>query len=165
MNNFHIQILIVFLITVNLLISGIEISYAQNSSQNLRVQISKTASSNTVISNGSSSVGGFSTTYMITGTVDDIKNSKDLILKTVTDDFTNSSTVGYVNLGDSSEIIGNQQIANPFASIEQIKQKIQTVLDNSTEGTNKAQADTVSITCNFGNSLDAFSCSVNPLVK
>jgi len=28
-----------------------------------------------------------------------------------------------------------------------------------------ATAESASITCNFGNRLDAFSCSVNPLVK
>lgn len=159
-----VYILVVLLISIDLLISSVEISYGQNSAVNdTQVQISKTASSNTVISDGSSSVGGFSTTYMITGTAADIKNSKDLILKTVTDDFTNSSTVGYVNLSDSSEIIGNQQIANPFASNEQIKQKIQTVLNTSIAGTNKSQANIVSMTCNFGSSLDLFSCSVSSL--
>jgi hypothetical protein len=162
--HFQVQILVVFLITINLLISNVEISYAQNSTQNdSQVQISKTASSNIVISNGSSSIGKFNTTYMITGNAADIKNSKDLILETVTNDFTNSSTAGYVNLDNSSATSNNQQIANPFASNEQISQKIQQVLDKSIPDTGKNESNVVSLTCNFGSNLDLFSCSVLPL--
>jgi hypothetical protein len=84
------------------------------------------------------------------------------VLKTVTDDFTNSSTAGYVNLGNSSEINNNQQIANPFATNEQIKQKIQEQLDNSILDINTSTMNESSITCNFGTNLDAFSCSINP---
>jgi hypothetical protein len=158
-NNFHLQILIVFVITLNLLIYGTEISYAQNSTQNdSQVQISKTASSNIVISNGSSSVEKFNSTYMITGTADDIKNSKDLILGTVTDDFTNSSTAGYVSLDNSSEVGDKQHIANPFASNEKIKQKIEELMDKSIAGVANSESDMVSITCHFGNSLNLFSC-------
>lgn len=169
-NNFHLQILIVFVITVNLLIYGTEISYAQNSTQNdSQVQISKTASSNIVISNGSSSVGKFNSTYMITGTADDIKNSKDRIVETVTDDFSNSSTAGYVSLSNpSSENTDNQQIANPFASNEQIMQKIQEELGKSISSISDAsmnESNLASITCQFGNFLDLFSCSSHSLSK
>ena len=166
MNNFQVQILVVFLITINLLISNVEISYAQNSTENdTQILISKTASSNTIISNGSSSVGGFSTTYMITGTADDIKDSNDLILKTVTDDFTNSPTVGYVNPDNSSATSNNLQIANPFASNEQISQKIKEELNRTISEASMNELNLASITCQFGNSLDLFSCSVIPILK
>lgn len=166
-NNSHLQILIVFVITVNLLIYGTEISYAQNSTQNdSQVQISKTASSNIVISNGSSSVGEFNTTYTITGNAADIKNSKDRIVETVTDDFSNSSTAGYVSLSNpSSENTDNQQIANPFASNEQIIQKIHEELGKSISDASMNESNLASITCQFGNFLDLFSCSVHLLSK
>jgi len=157
-NNFQVQIVIVFLITVNLLISSVEISNAQDErSAEGQVLISKTASSNTIISNRSSSVGGFSTTYTITGSANDIKNSNDLIRSSILDDFTNSSTIGYVKLTDSNSDSGNQQIANPFASNEQIKQKITELLNKVTE--KPGNEGFVSIICNFGNNLDLFSCS------
>lgn len=161
-NNFQVQILVVFLITINLLISGIETSYAQNSTKNERsaeeqVLIYKTASSNTIISNGSSSVAGFSTTYTINGSANDIKNSKGLITSSILDDFTNSSTMGYVKLTDSNSDSDKQQIANPFASNEQIEQEITELLNKVTQET--SNDGIVSITCTFSNNLNLFSCS------
>jgi hypothetical protein len=161
-NNFQVQILVVFLITVNLLISNVEISYAQNSTENKpsvegQILISKTASGNTIISNGSSSVGGFSTTYAITGTANDIKNSKDLITSSILNDFANSSTIGYVKLSDSNPDSDQQQMANPFASNEQIEQKITELLNKVTQDSNNDGI--VSVTCSFGNNIDLFTCS------
>ena len=162
MNNYQVQILVVFLITVDLLITGVQMSYAQNTTENEdsskgQVVISKTASSNTIIANGSSSIGGFGTTYTITGSSNDIENYKDLITSSILDDFTNSSTIGYVKLSESNSSSGNQQIANPFASNEQIEQKITELLNKVIQ---EASNDgIVSIICNFGNNLNLFSCS------
>ena len=161
-NMFQLQILVVFLITTSLLTFGVDISYAQNTTQNEpstedKVLISKSASSNVIISNGSSSVGGFNSTYSITGSPDDIKNLKDLITSSILDDFTNSSTIGYVKLSESNSNSGNQQIANPFASNEQINQKITELLNKVTE--DSINEGVVSIICNFGNNLDMFACS------
>ena len=161
-NSFQVPILLVFLITVSLLISSVEISYAQNSTENKlsaegQVLISKTASGNTIINDGSSSVGGFGTTYTITGSGNDIKNSRDLIRSSILDDFTNSSTIGYVKLSNSNPNSDKQQIANPFASNEQIQQKITELLNKVFQ--ERSNDGIVSITCNFGNNLDLFSCS------
>jgi hypothetical protein len=169
-NIFRVQKLVLSLITINLLIPGFEVSYAQNptengSSANSQVLISKTSLSNTIISNGSSTVAGFDTTYTMTGSADDIKNSKDLISKIVIDDFNDSSTIGYVNLNHSSETNDSRQIGNPFASNEQISQKIQEQLDRSILDTDNATTQSVSITCNFGSNLGTFLCSVNPLQR
>ncbi len=157
--------LVLLLCTIGVLSLGIGISHAQNSTLNKtgEITISKTASGNTIISNSSSFVGGFTTTYMITGNATDIKNSKDLILETITNDFTNSSTVGYVNLSDEGSKTSEQQIANPFASIEQITQKIHEALNNSMKG--NSETAIVSITCNFGSSLNHFTCSAIPISK
>ncbi len=160
--------LIILLFIIGILFFGTGTAFAQSSTINEtgEITISKTASSNTIISNGSSFVGPFSTTYMITGNAADIKNSKDLILETVTNDFNNSSTVGYVSLSNkSSETANAQQIANPFASNEQISQKIQQELDKSISNANIQESNLVSITCQFGNFLDLFSCSNHLLSK
>ena len=162
-NMFQLQILVVFLITTSLLTSGVDISYAQNTTQNEpstedKVLISKSASSNVIISNGSSSVGGFNSTYSITGSPDDIKNLKDLITSSILDDFTNSSTMGYVKLSASDSDSDKQQIANPFASNEQIEQKITELLNKVTQDV--SNDGIVSIACVFGNNLDLFSCSL-----
>jgi hypothetical protein len=101
----------------------------------------------------------------MTGSVDYIKNSKDLILKIVTDDFSNSPTIGYVNLNGSSETNDSQQIGNPFANNEQVNQKIQEQLDKSILGTANATTESVSIICNFGSNLGTFLCTVNPLQR
>lgn len=141
--------------------------YAQNSTSALvnegHIDISKVSSSNTIISNGTSFVGSYGTTYTITGPANDIKNSKDLIRSSILDDFTNTSTIGYVKLSDSNSNSGNQQIANPFASNEQIEQKITEILNKVTQ--DSSSNDIVSITCNFGNFLDLFSCSSHLLSK
>lgn len=161
-NHIQTQILVIFLFAIYLLVSSVEISYAQNTTENQvsahgQVIISKTASSNTIISNGSSSVGGFSTTYTITGPDNDIKNSKDLIRSSIVDDFTKSSTIGYVKLSDSNSNSDKQQIANPFASNEQIKEKITELMNKVTQ--DLSNSGLISITCTFGNSLDLFACS------
>lgn len=157
----NIPVLIPLFLTVALLFFVPGSVYAQNSTSSLvsegHIDISKVSSSNTIISNGSSSVGGFSTTYTITGTANDIKNSKDLVTSSILDDFTNSSTIGYVKLSDTNSDSDKQQIANPFASNEQIEQKITELLNKVTQ---EASNDgIVSIICIFGNNLNLFSCS------
>jgi hypothetical protein len=160
--------LIAVLFTITTLSLGIGISYAQNSTlnENGKITILETASSNTIILNNASFIGGFATTYIITGNVADIKNSKDLILETITNDFTNSSTVGYVSLPPSnSESDAKQQITNPFVNNEQIRKKIHDLLEKLILDVTNVTSESASITCNFGSSLDSFSCSLNPLVR
>ena len=62
------------------------------------IDLSKVSSSNTIISNETSFVGSFGTIYIIAGPAYDIKNSKDLIISSILNDFTNTSTIGYVKL-------------------------------------------------------------------
>jgi hypothetical protein len=96
----------------------------------------------------------------------DIKNSKDLIVSSIIKDFANSSTIGYVKLSNStSNSSGKAEIANPFASNEQIDQKVQELVDKSIEDATNAKTALIEIKCLFGNSLDLFSCSMFPLVR
>jgi hypothetical protein len=77
-----------------------------------------------------------------------------------------SPTVGYVivskSMSNSSDMTG---ITNPFASNEQIKQKIQGLLSKSIDDAINSDTDLVEVQCSFGNNLDVFSCSSYPLVR
>jgi hypothetical protein len=129
------------------------------------VELSKVATSTTTITGQATFVGGFDTTYSITGSPWDIKNSKDLIVSSVQDDFGKSSTIGYIKASGTAEGASNMTaLANPFASNEQINQKIQELLNKSIEAASDSKTDLVQIKCIFGNSLGLFSCLEYPLV-
>src|SRR5262245_53170160 len=94
------------------------------------VSISRDANSQQTISDGASYVSGFDTTYDIQGGTLDLSKGRDLILSTITDDFDNSTLVGYVKGGKASEATANTTgLANPFVNVEQINEKIKSVLD------------------------------------
>ena len=161
----------VFICAISLLINNA--IYAQNSStlgdldnstNENQITLSKVATVNTVIANKTVFIGGFDTDYSITGTAMNIKNTKDFIISSIIDDFTKSPTVGYVMVSKSMSNSSETQIANPFASSEQIKQKIQDLLSISIEDDNSVKVELIKIRCLFGDSLDLFSCSSNALV-
>ena len=162
---------IVVICTISLLINnGI---YAQNtntsgnpnnSTNENQITLSKVATANTVFVNKTVFVGGFDTDYSITGTTMNIKDTKDLIISSIIDDYTKSPTVGYVTVSKSMSNSSEMQIANPFASGEQIKQKIQDLLSISIENDASSKAGLIEIKCLFGDSLDLFSCSANALI-
>lgn len=162
---------IVVICTISLLINnGI---YAQNtntsgnpnnSTNENQITLSKVATANTVIANKTVFIGGFDTDYSITGTTMNIKDTKDLIISSIIDDYTESPTVGYVTVSKSMSNSSEMQIANPFASGEQIKQKIQDLLSISIENDASSKAGLIEIKCLFGDSLDLFSCSANALI-
>jgi hypothetical protein len=143
-------------------------TFAQNSSLQLNpdislqkstIVLSKTSSSKMVISNNTSFVDGFATTYRISGTPSDIQYSKSLIISSIVDDFTNATTVGYVKLNNRSDTTPEFGLTNPFASTEKIQEKIKETFDESFVEMN-AKSGRVLITCNFGNVLELFSCAV-----
>ena len=149
--------------------------FAQNSSEKVspvaasnqsQIVLSKVTTGNTIITKNTVFVGGFDAKYNIIGTPMNIKYSEDLIISSIVEDFTKSPTVGYVvvskSMSNSSDMTG---ITNPFASNEQIKQKIQGLLSKSIDVTTNSDTDLVEVQCSFGNSLDVFSCSSNPLVR
>jgi hypothetical protein len=138
--------------------SGMDGNAIGNQSQ---IVLSKIATGNTLITNNTAYVGGFDTTYAITGNSNNIKDSKDLIITSIVEDFTKSANIGYVKISNSMSNSSGTQIANPFASIDQITQKIQDLLDKSiTQATNTGL---VEVRCSFGSSLDQFSCIMNSL--
>lgn len=170
-----IQMLIVsILLTGTILCLNLNHSSAQDSSlyetaigsrdQN-HTELSKIATSTTIISNNSAFIGGFNTTYRIKGSPIDIENSKNLVVSSIVKDFANSSIIGYVKLLDPSSNSDKQEIANPFASNEQIDQKVDELLNKSIYEATNSEIDLIEIRCLFGNSLDHFSCSLFPLAK
>ena len=170
-----IQILIVsILLTGSILCLNLNPSSAQDSSQHEtafgsrdqnHTELSRIATSTTIISNNSAFIVGFNTTYSITGSPIDIEKSKNLVVSSIVEDFANSSTIGYVKLSDPTSNSDKQEIANPFASNEQIDQIIEELLHKSIHDATNSETDLIEISCLFGNSLDDFSCSLFPLAK
>ena len=126
------------------------------------IHITKDSTNSYVISGGSSSVGSFDTTYRIVGERGAIRASEDLIISTITSDFSSSPTIGYVMAANMTTTSGGDTTAlpNPFASPEQITERITSELRRViTEAeTNTPQGQNVEIKCDFGMSLDEMRC-------
>ena len=131
------------------------------------VSISRDANSQQTISDGASYVSGFDTTYNIKGGTLDLSKGRDLALATIIDDFDNSTTIGYVKPGKaSSEGSANTTgSANPFVTVEQVNEKIKSVLDPVIDDTLRGGgvAFTIGtvdheIKCTFGGYLEDFGC-------
>jgi uncharacterized protein YpmB len=131
------------------------------------IDISKDATSGLIVTDGASYVNGFDTTYTLTGKQFDFKKGGDLVISGIADDFIKSPTSGYVKVKDTSPSSSNATgLANPFASKEQITEKIKSVLDGAIDGifsgaglTFTIGSATYVIKCTFGDSLDDFECS------
>ena len=104
----------------------------ENTNSEYSLSISKDTTSGLIVTDGATYVNGFDTTYTLKGTKFDYDKARDLVLSSIVVDFTNSSTSGYVKIKDispsSSNAIG---LANPFASNEQISEKIKSVLNSA----------------------------------
>jgi hypothetical protein len=131
------------------------------------LHIIKDATNSYTISSGASFVGSFDTTYSIVGDARSMEASKDLITSTVTEDFGNSPTVGYVNntnTSSASQVNLNQpSLPNPFATKADIDEKISSEITTSIDNAAKSDLIEGEIKCIFGSSLDDFKCSFHPL--
>ena len=131
------------------------------------VDISKDATSGLIVTDGASYVNGFDTTYTIKGTKFDYDKARDLVVSGIAEDFTNSPTSGYIKVEETSTSNSNATgLANPFASKEQINEKIKTVLNSAIDGifstsgvTFAIGPETHVIKCTFGDTLNSFECS------
>ena len=140
---------------------------SQETKPGYEVSISRDANSQQSVSDGASYVSGFDTTYDIKGGTLDLSKGRDLVLSTIIDDFDNSTTIGYVKPGKaSSEGSANTTgSANPFVTVEQINEKIKSVLepvidDTLRDGGVAFTIGTVDheIKCTFGGYLEDFGC-------
>ena len=143
------------------------------------IHITKDGTNSYVISGGTSSIGSFDTTYRIVGERSAVRTSEDLIITTITSDYSSSPTIGYVMVGNTNTSTtpaagaGGATLPNPFATPEQISEKITSELrrvvgeadgnntdDNMTtlqEG-GQQQQPMMEIKCVFGMELDDMRC-------
>ena len=92
--------------------------------QQSTIHIIKHGSNSYAIFGGSSTVGSFDTTYTIAGERSAIRSAENLIISTITDDFRNSPTIGYIRVGGTGATGTDATLPNPFASHEQITERI-----------------------------------------
>jgi hypothetical protein len=165
------SIFIVIVLAVSTLVISFSISNAnaqtENTDSEYSIDISRDATSGLIITDGASYINGFDTTYTIKGTKLDYDKARDLVVSAIADDFTNSSTSGYVKVEDTSSSSSNATgLANPFASKEQINERIKSVLKSAIDGifsesgvTFTIGPEMIVIKCTFGDTLDSFECS------
>jgi hypothetical protein len=121
------------------------------------------------MSGGSSSVGSFDTTYRVVGERSAIRSAENLIISTITDDFSSSPTIGYITPGGTTTDTGatpEPTLPSPFATPEQITDRITSELRRViTEAENStSQGQHVEIKCDFGMSLEDMRCHYIPSV-
>jgi hypothetical protein len=150
----------------------------QEEQQEHPVSIIKDGTNSYLISGGSSSIGSFDTTYRIAGESSAVTAAVDRIISTMTSDYSSSPIIGYVMFGDTTNATGASAgarnaaaIPNPFASPEQISERIASELrrviseaaannaDNMTTGQEvDQQQQLMEIKCVFGMGLDDMRC-------
>lgn len=144
-------------------------AYAQNLTQNEKnsgrqtLHIIKDATNSYTISSGTSFVSAFDTTYSIIGGVSSIEESKDLLISTIIEDFSDSPTIGYINNTSTSSAsqtsLNQSSLPNPFATKDVIDEKIRNELTASIDDAAKSDSADGEIKCIFGSNLDDFKCS------
>ena len=128
------------------------------------VDISKDTTSGLIVTDGTSYINGFDTTYTIKGKQFDFDKARDLVVSGIANDFIKSPTSGYVKVQDTtSNATGTE---NPFATKEQVSEKITSVLNGAIDSVFSGAGLTFTIgpatyviKCTFGDSLDDFECS------
>jgi hypothetical protein len=153
-------------------------SAGQEQQQEHPVSIIKDGTNSYLITGGSSSIGSFDTTYRIAGESNAVTAAEDLIISTITFDYSSSPSIGYVILGNTTNATaasagapGAATLPNPFASPEQISERITSELrrvideaaannaDNMTTGQEvDQQQQLMEIKCVFGMELDDMRC-------
>ena len=136
---------------------------AAGGGQEQRIHITKDGTNSYVLSGGSSRVGSFDTTYIVVGERSAIRSAENLIISTITEDFRNSPTIGYIRAGGGGGATGTgTTLPSPFASHEQITERVTTELRRAiTEAeSNTPQGQHVEIKCDFGMSLEEMRCHV-----
>jgi hypothetical protein len=137
------------------------------------IHITKDGTNSYIISGGSSSVGSFDTTYRIAGERSAIRSAENLIITTITEDFSSSPIIGYVmatNMTTSSGATNATTTAtlpNPFATPQQITERITSelrrVIAEGESGTTEGQ--NVEIKCDFRMSLEDMRCHYIPFLE
>ena len=146
------------------------------------IHIIKDGTTSYTISGSSSSIGSFDITYIIAGESSAVRASEGLIISTITSDYSSSPTIGYVMIGNNNNTTvpstgagdggAATTLPNPFASPEQITEKITSELrrvigeadgnntDNSSTTLQEGgqQQPMMEIKCVFGMEIDDMRC-------
>ena len=139
----------------------------ETTGQQQTIHITKHGTNSYLLSGGSSSIGSFDTTYRIVGERSAVRTSEGLIITTITDDFRNSPTIGYVRAGTTTtDAAQDATLPNPFATPEHITERITSELRRaiSESENNTPQGQLVEIKCDFGMALDDMRCHYVPSV-
>jgi hypothetical protein len=133
--------------------------------QQSTIHIIKDTTNSYDLSGGSSSVGSFDTTYRVAGERSAIRSAENLIITTITDDFSSSPTIGYVMAGNTTTASAGATLPNPFATPEQITERITNELRRviSEAENNTVEGQDVEIKCGFGMTLQDMQCHYIPL--
>ena len=133
--------------------------------QQSTIHIIKDTTNSYVLSGGSSSVGSFDTTYRVAGERSAIRSAENLIITTITDDFSSSPTIGYVMVGNATTASAGATLPNPFATPEQITERITNELRRviSEAENNTVEGQDVEIKCGFSMTLEDMQCHYIPL--
>ena len=150
------------MISLSILNANAQTETTQNSEYS--IAISRDATSGLIVTDGTSYINGFDTTYTIKGKQFDFKRAGDLVISGIANDFIKSPTSAYVKVQDTtSNATGTE---NPFATKEQVSEKIKSVLDGAIDSVFSGAGLTFTIgpatyviKCTFGDSLDDFECS------
>ena len=97
---------------------------------NYTIKVAKTTEGDFTVIDGASYVGTyFDTTYTMTGTATDFIKAKDVLMPSLLDDFSKSPTIGYVQMNSTVTQTNDNMtgLANPFATKEQIDEKVKSV--------------------------------------
>jgi hypothetical protein len=136
--------------------------------QQSTIYITKDGTNSYIISSDSSSVGSFDTTYRVAGERSAIRAAEDLIISTITSDFSSSPTIGYVMVGNTTtSASANATLPNPFASTEMITERITNELRRVIieAENNTVEGQDVEIKCEFGMTLEDMQCHYIPLLE
>lgn len=167
-NKFKISIIIGILAVIGASIWSVSISTA-NAQSNYIIKVAKTTQGDFNVTNGATYVGSFfDTTYTMVGTATDFIKAKDALISSIIDDFSKSSTIGYIKINNTVTHISTNVtgIANPFASKDQIDEKVKSVLSYALDkiehpvGITPIIGDSRQIKCEFGNILQDFWCDI-----
>ena len=166
---FKAALLVQVLIVMSGLIFCASVSTTAIAQSNYNINVAKTTVGDFTVTDGASYVGPyFDTTYTMTGTANDFIKAKDVLVASILDDFSKSPTIGYIQMNNTVTQTNDNVtgLANPFASKEQVDEKVKSVLSyalNKIEhpvGITPNIGDSRQIKCVFGNVLDEFWCDI-----
>ena len=154
--------LISFILFTSYIISTNILAQTEESQVSNEIHVTKTAMNTLHIKDFSTSyVGTFDTIYTINAHPNVLKDSKNILISSITSDFEKSPTIGYIKVSslENSNNVTAIEMGNPFVDSEQIKKKINTVLSEVIDKSVESGLNYNEIQCNFGMILEEFRCN------